>query len=210
MLLTFSCQMCTGYVAPYLARTALFCPMLGTALETSGDDCNPVCCLKNIPDLESQLAPSCVLPLSCFVRRVFKAGRQRRGVLTERRGQPCAPSGLGLPTIAQAPPGSQREKVGFLGLIGCQAQSIGCPPESRLHDQFERQSRSLPTLPATQRAQHSDGCGQIKYILVKAPPSCRSLTARRVIDLLDFILFAWLCFLPLSTSVGICATPPRG
>lgn len=99
--------------------------------------------------------------------------------------------------------GSPREKAGFLGLIGCQAQSIGCPPESRLHDQFERQSQSLPTLPATQRAQHLDGCGQIKYILVKAPPSCRSLTALALIDLPHFILFAWLCFLPLSTSVGI-------
>lgn len=93
--------------------------------------------------------------------------------------------------------------MGFLGLIGCQAQSIGCPPESRLHDQFERQSQSLPTLPATQRAQHLDGCGQIKYILVKAPLSCRSLTALAVIDLPDFILLARLCFLPLSTLVGI-------
>lgn len=51
MLLTFSCQTCTEYVAPHPARTALFCPMLGTALETSGDASNPVCCLKNIPVL---------------------------------------------------------------------------------------------------------------------------------------------------------------
>lgn len=209
MLLTFGCQTCAVYVTPHLARAAVFCPMPGTALESSGDASDPVCCLKNIPDLESQLPPSCVSPLSCFVRRVFKVGRCR-GVLTERRGQPCAPSDSGLPTIAQAPPGSQWERVGFLGLIGCQAQSIGCPPESRLHDQFERQSRILPTLPATQRAQHSDGCGKIKYILVKAPLSCRSLTALGVIDLPDFILFAWLCFLPLSTSAGICAAPPRG
>lgn len=49
-------------------------------------------------------------PLLCFARRALKAGRRHRGVLTERQGQPCAPSAAGLPTIAQAPPGHHGRK----------------------------------------------------------------------------------------------------
>lgn len=83
-----------------------FCLTLVTTPETSGDSrSQPVRCLKNIPNLRSAARR---LPALVFC--AFKGGRRHRGVLTERRGQPCAPSTAALPTIAQAPPGHHGRK----------------------------------------------------------------------------------------------------